>query len=250
MQEDTIGRAIELLGIGDGDGKEAALEIETRAVAMLQVALKALDVRAGRERAVALVGEAFDVIAAPEHEQTVLAIAATPAEQLAATLLGFLRQRDPMDPAQAVSGHDDAGAMILAGIAFLQERHGTQHMTGYVGNLVRAVQETAAAGQEPVSKPATIAPKLPPPAGIRNLTSSPRAGLSMKERINVMSDFLRGSVPAEAQSDALASIMASALFLRERFGEPYAVGAIRQVEGVVSQAAALDRWNPEGAARN
>ena len=245
MQQDIIGRAIDLLGLSDRQDVETRQEVGLRACAMLQVALKALDVHAGREGAVKFVAEAFDLISAADSERTALLLAATPVEEMAAALLGFLRQRDPMDHAQATSGHDDAGAMILAGIAFLQERHGAAHMSAYVANLARTVQDAAAAGSDPVSAPEKAAPVLPPPAGIRNLTPSPRAGLALKQRINVMSDFLRGAPQPDAQSDALASIMASAMFLRERFGEAYAVGAIRQVEISVSQAAFLDRWQPE-----
>lgn len=248
MQEDTIGKAIALLGLDGRQDVEAAREVEMRASAMLQVVMSVLLARVGHEGAVRLVGEALGHAGAPERERTTLALAATPSEQFADFLLGYLRRRDPTDAVQVAGGHDEAGAMILAGIAFLQERHGSDHMGAYAANLIRTVQDAAAAGEHPVSQPPSVVPVMPAPLETRAATPHPRAGLNLKQRINAMMDFLRNTTPADAQADALASFMASGLFLRERFGEPYAVGALRQVESTMSQAAALERWQPEGVA--
>ncbi len=56
--------------------------------------------------------------------------------------------------------------------------------------------------------------------------------------------YLRGCQGEEGHLDAIASILASAAFLRERNGEDYAVGVLHQVEAITSRAAALDRWWP------
>ena len=75
-------------------------------------------------------------------------------------------------------------------------------------------------------------------------TSPAQPGMDVSDRAEVMLAFLRACESADGQHAALASILASATFLRERQGENYAVSVLRQVEGITSRAAALDRWWP------
>ena len=73
---------------------------------------------------------------------------------------------------------------------------------------------------------------------------SRHTGWTSNDRAEVMLAYLRACESAEGQHGALASILASATFLRERRGENYTVGVLHQVEAITSRAAALDRWQP------
>ncbi len=99
-----------------------------------------------------------------------------------------------------------------------------------VGKVVRQVLK-ATPGSGGLSELAELAPPVQP-------------GMDVNGRAEVMLAFLRACKSEEGQQASLASILASAAFLRERNGEAYVVGVIHQGEGITSRAAALDRWWP------
>ena len=127
----------------------------------------------------------------------------------------------------------DARAMMTVAASALRHRFGNTMMARMIGEIVRHVSRA-------------------PEHGGETSTSAPAAavdqGRSIVQRSEIMLAYLRGCQGEEGHADAVASILASAAFLRERQGEAYAVNALRQVEGITSRAAALDRWQPEQGA--
>ncbi len=127
-----------------------------------------------------------------------------------------------------------AAPLIAAAATVLRGQLGDREMAIAVGEVVRQVlNATLGSGSSP-GQPEPEPQQTPPV----------QPGMDVNGRAEVMAAFLRGCEGAEGQQAALSSILASATFLRERNGEDYAVGVLRQVEGLTSRAAALDRWWP------
>ncbi len=144
-----------------------------------------------------------------------------------------ISEADLMRETQAID-HHGARALIAAAATVLRGQLGDREMAIAVGEVIRQVlNATLGSGSSP-GQPEP-APRQTPPV---------QPGMDVNGRAEVMAAFLRNCESAEGQQAALSSILASATFLRERNGEDYAVGMLRQVEGITSRAAALDRWWP------
>ncbi len=141
---------------------------------------------------------------------------------------GALPELDLLLEDHPIDEHE-ACATITAAAASLRHRFGNLTMAKMIGEIVRHVSRAPEHGGE-ISTSAPVA--------------ATDQGRSIVQRSEIMLAYLRGCVGKEGPLDAVASILASAAFLRERNGEDYTVNTLRQVEGITSRAAALDRWWP------